>query len=89
MDALKKEKDKHLGLRIDSELHYKLHYISQYEGRSANGEVIYLIRKAIEEFEKEHGKIEKQYPGPFGPNSQESSQRASRHGCPHSFIRRK
>ena len=59
MDALKKEKDKHLGLRIDSELHYKLHYISQYEGRSANREVIYLIRKAIEEFEKEHGKIEK------------------------------
>ena len=59
MDAFKKEKDKHLGLRIDSELHYKLHYISQYEGRSANREVIYLIRKAIEEFEKEHGKIEK------------------------------
>ena len=59
MDVLKKEKDKHLGLRIDSELHYTLHYISKYEGRSANGEVIYLIRKAIEEFEKEHGKIEK------------------------------
>ena len=59
MDVLKKEKHKHLGLRIDSELHYKLHYISKYEGRSANGEVIYLIRKAIEEFEKEHGKIEK------------------------------
>ena len=59
MDVLNREKDKHLGLRIDSELHYKLHYISKYEGRSANGEVIYLIRKAIEEFEKEHGKIEK------------------------------
>ncbi len=58
MDALKKEKDKHLGLRIDSELHYKLHYISKYEGRSANGEVIYLIRKAIEEYEKQQGKIE-------------------------------
>lgn len=58
MDNLKKEKDKHLGLRIDSELHYKLHYISRYEGRSANGEVIYLIRQAIEEFEKKHGKIE-------------------------------
>ena len=58
MDVLKKEKDKHLGLRFVSELHYKLHYISKYEGRSANGEVIYLIRKAIEEFEKEHGKIE-------------------------------
>ena len=58
VDIAKKEKDKHLGLRIDTELHYKLHYISQYEGRSANGEVIYLIRKAIEDFEKQHGKIE-------------------------------
>ena len=58
MDIPKREKDKHLGLRIDSELHYKLHYISQYEGRSANGEVIYLISKAIEDFEKQHGKIE-------------------------------
>lgn len=54
----KTEKDKHLGLRINSELHYKLHFIFQYEGRSANGQVIYLIRKAIDEFEKEHGKIE-------------------------------
>ena len=58
MDIQKKEKDKPLGLRINSELHYKLHYISRYEGRSANGEVIYLIRKAIEDFEKQHGKIE-------------------------------
>lgn len=55
---VKKEKDKHLGLRIDSETHYKLQYISQYEGRSINGEVLYLIRKEIERFEKEHGKIE-------------------------------
>lgn len=54
----KPEKDKHLGLRIDNELHYKLHFISNYEGRSANGEVIYLIRQAIESFEAEHGKIE-------------------------------
>ena len=52
------EKDKHLGLRINSQLHYKLQYISQYEGRSINGEVLYLIRKEIEKFEKEHGKIE-------------------------------
>ncbi len=54
----KMKKEKHLGLRIDNELHYKLHYISDYEGRSANGEVIYLIRQAIERFEKENGKIE-------------------------------
>ena len=58
MEFPKPEKDKHLGLRIDSELHYKLHYISQYDGRSANGEVIYLIRQRIEQFEREHGRLE-------------------------------
>ena len=58
MGALKKDNSKHLGLRIDSELHGKLRYISDYEGRSANGEVIWLIRKAVEEFERQHGKIE-------------------------------
>jgi hypothetical protein len=36
----------------------KHHYISNYEGRSANGEVIYLIRQCIDRFESEHGKIE-------------------------------
>lgn len=58
MNPLKKEKDKHLGLRIDSEIHYKLHYISQYEGRSANGQIMYLIRQCIDRFENENGKIE-------------------------------
>ncbi len=53
------EKDKHLGIRIDKTLHHKLHYISKYEGRSANGQILYLIRKCINEFEKEHGEIEK------------------------------
>ena len=52
------EKDKHLGLRFNAELHDKLRYLAEYEGRSINGEVIYLIRRAIEAFEKEHGKIE-------------------------------
>lgn len=54
----KNEKPKHLGLHIDAELHYKLHYLAKYEGRSANGEVLYLIRKAISKFEEQHGKIE-------------------------------
>ena len=52
------EKDKHLGLRIDSQTHYKLQSIARYEGRSINGEVLYLIRREIERFEKEHGKID-------------------------------
>ena len=50
-------KDKHLGIRIDPELHYKLHFIAKYEGRSANGQILYLIRKCIAEFEELHGEI--------------------------------
>ena len=53
------EKDKHLGIRINGEIHYKLHYISRYEGRSANAQILYLIRQTIMEFEKTHGEIEK------------------------------
>ncbi|GHU77127.1 hypothetical protein FACS1894188_10820 [Clostridia bacterium] len=51
------EKGKHIGIRIDDELHYKLHYLSKYDGRSANGEILYLIRKAIAEFEEKNGEI--------------------------------
>lgn len=51
------EKNKHLGIRIDNETHYKLHYISKYEGRSGNGQILYLIQKCIREFEKVHGEI--------------------------------
>lgn len=52
-----KSKDKHLGLRIDPETHYKLHYIAKYEGRSGNGQVLYLIRQSIADFESKHGEI--------------------------------
>ena len=52
------QKSKHLGIHVDAELHYKLKYLAAYEGRSINGEVLYLARRAIETFEKEHGKIE-------------------------------
>ncbi len=55
---MKIKKDKHLGLRIDNETLDKFHYLSDYEGRSNNGQIIYLIRKAIIEFEKEHGEID-------------------------------
>lgn len=52
------EKDKHLGLRIDSETHTKLKSLADFDGRSINGEVLYLIRQAIMEHEKEHGKLQ-------------------------------
>ncbi len=54
---MRNKKNKHLGIEIDPELHYKLHYIAKYEGRSANGEILYLVRKAIREFERAEGEI--------------------------------
>jgi predicted DNA-binding protein len=53
-----KKREKHLGIRIDNETHYKLFYIAEYEGRTGSGQILYLIRKCIAEFEKENGKIE-------------------------------
>ena len=55
---MRNKKNKHLGIEIDPELHYKLHYISKYYGRSANGEILYLIRQEIKAFEKAEGTIE-------------------------------
>lgn len=49
---------KHLTIRIDEALLHKLHIMADYEGRSANGEVLVLIRKAIERFEEKHGELE-------------------------------
>ncbi len=48
----------HFSLRIDRSLLGKLHFIADYEGRSVNGEVLALIRDAIEKYEEKHGKIE-------------------------------
>ncbi|MBO5845337.1 MAG: hypothetical protein J6Q77_01700 [Clostridia bacterium] len=55
---MRNKKNKHLGIEIDPELHYKLHYISKYEGRSANGEILYLIRQALKDFERVQGEID-------------------------------
>ena len=46
------EKDKHLGIRIDSDTHKKLKNLAEYEGRSINGEILYLIRQAITQHEQ-------------------------------------
>lgn len=50
-------KQKHIGLKIDAETHRKFKYISEYYGRSMNGELIYLIKQKINEHEKQYGKI--------------------------------
>lgn len=51
------EKNKHIGLRCTNEVLNKLKYLSAYEGRSINGEILYLINQAIREFESKHGEI--------------------------------
>ena len=52
------KKQKHLSLRIDEEMLRKFRYVCEYEGRSANRQLLIYIRTAIAEFEKEHGQIE-------------------------------
>ena len=54
---MRNKENKHLGIEVDPELHFKLRYISEYEGRSANGQILYLIRKCIKDFEEENGEI--------------------------------
>jgi len=54
---MRNKNNKHLGLEISPDLHYKLHYIAKYEDRSANGQIMYLLRKCIKEFEEKEGTI--------------------------------
>lgn len=54
---MSEKKIKYVSLRVIPEVHKKLQYISEYEGRTINGQVLYLIQKCIRDFEKEHGPI--------------------------------
>ena len=49
---------KHISIRIEEDILKKFHYVSRYNGRSASGQIMYLINQCIRDFEKEHGKIE-------------------------------
>ena len=49
---------KSLSIRIDEEMLHKLHIVADYEGRSANSQILILIRDCIEKFEEKNGKIE-------------------------------
>ena len=49
---------KSISFRLEENLLKKLHYIADYEGRSANSQVMVLIRDAIDDFEVKHGAIE-------------------------------
>ncbi len=49
---------KSFSIRIDEEMLNKLHIVADYEGRSANSQILILIRDCVEKYEREHGKIE-------------------------------
>lgn len=49
---------KNLSIRIDEIMLHKLHILADYEGRSANSQVLILIRDAVEAFEEKHGRID-------------------------------
>jgi hypothetical protein len=49
---------KSLSIRIDSGVLNKLHVVADYEGRSANSQILILIRDCIEKYEEKHGVIQ-------------------------------
>ena len=51
---------KSFSIRIDKEMLDKLHVVADYEGRSANSQVLILIRDCIEQYEAKHGTIGKE-----------------------------
>ena len=49
---------KNLTVRIDNEVLHKLHVVADYEGRSANSQILILVRDCIEKYEEKHGAID-------------------------------
>ncbi len=49
--------EKHFTLRIEDDLLKKFRYVCSYNGRSANAQILYLIRNHSAKFEKEYGEI--------------------------------
>lgn len=54
---MRNKANKHLGIEIDPSLHRKIKYIAEYEGRSINGQILYLVRQCIKNYEAENGEI--------------------------------
>lgn len=48
---------KSLSIRIDEKILDKLHIVADYEGRSANSQILTLIRDCIKLYEEEYGEI--------------------------------
>lgn len=51
------KKQKHLSIRVDKDFLDKFYYVSKYNGRSGSGQILYLMRKFVKDFENENGEI--------------------------------
>lgn len=49
---------KSVSIRIPVNLLKELHYVADYEGRSANSQILHLIRNCVQDFKDKHGEIE-------------------------------
>ena len=54
---MRNKSNKHLGIEVDPELHHKIRYIADFEGRSINRQILHLIRLYIRQFEEKEGPI--------------------------------
>ena len=50
--------EKHLSLRIQSDLLKKFRFVCDFKGRSANRQLLRMISEAVKEYEKDHGPID-------------------------------
>jgi len=49
---------KSVSIRIEEEMLKKIGYVADYEGRSINSHILFLIRESIKAFEAENGIID-------------------------------
>ena len=54
---MRNKNNRHINIVTTSDIHYKLNYIAQYEGRSRNGLILKLVREYVKKYEKENGEI--------------------------------
>lgn len=52
-----KKDERSISFRIDEDMRRKLAYISKYEGRSINGQLLYMVRALVRRFEEKNGPI--------------------------------
>jgi hypothetical protein len=49
---------KSISIRMPEKLLEDLHYVAEYDGRSVNSQVVYLIRRCVADFKALHNDIE-------------------------------